>query len=100
MALCDRGAKMNEPTKTKGQVFEGIAFQFCKIATVALIAGRFALPIAAGACSIFYVLAMLNGKNDTRCFLRYPALIAFLWALVCIVSLAFIFNPTLAPWRA
>jgi hypothetical protein len=83
---------MNEPTKNKGQIYEGIAFQFCKIATVTLIAGRFALPIAAGACSIFYVLAMFNGKKDTRCFLRYPALIAALWAIVCVVSLVIILN--------
>ncbi|MEZ0325102.1 MAG: hypothetical protein ACAH95_04290 [Fimbriimonas sp.] len=91
---------MNEGVKSKGQVYEGIAFQFCKIATVTLIAGRFALPVAAGACALFYVLAVVNGKKDTRCVLRYPLLIAFLWAIVCGVSLVLLFNPRLSifPW--
>ena len=91
---------MNESVKSKGQVYEGIAFQFCKIATVALIAGRFALPLAAGACAIFYVLAVINGKRDTRCVLRYPLLIASLWAIVCAVSLVYLLNPgiTIVPW--
>lgn len=70
--------------KSKGEIYEGVAFQFCKVATVALIAGRFALPVAAIACAIFYILALFSGKRDTRCVLRYPALIAAFWILVAI----------------
>jgi hypothetical protein len=84
-----------EPTRPKGEIYEGIAFQFCKIATVTLIAGRYALPIAAGLCAVFFVLAARNGKRDTRCFLRYPLLIAALWAVVALVSTAFIVRPDL-----
>ena len=73
--------------KTRGEILEGIAFQFCKVATVALIAGRFVLPVASGLCAVFYVLAYANGKRDTRCVLRHPILIAGLYALVCAGSI-------------
>jgi hypothetical protein len=68
-----------EAGKSKGEVYEGIAFQFCKIATVALIAGRFALPVAAGCCAVFYALALAKGKRDTRCVLRYPLVLIVVW---------------------
>jgi hypothetical protein len=83
--------------KSRGEIYEGIAFQFCKVATVALLCGRFALPVASGLCAAFYVLAMVNGKRDTRCVLRHPALIAGLWGVVSVVSLAIILNPSLLP---
>lgn len=87
-----------EGTKTKGEVYEGIAFQFCKIATVTLIAGRFALPLAAGLCAIFYILAMSRGKIDTRCRLKHPALIASFWGIVCVISTYLIINPLHIAW--
>ena len=73
--------------KTQGEVLEGIAFQFCKIATVSLIAGRFVLPVASGLCAIFYVWAYVKGKKDTRCVMRYPLLIAVFWGVASVVSL-------------
>lgn len=73
--------------RSKGEVYEGIAFQFCKVATVSLIAQRFTLPVAAGCCAIFYVLALAHGKRDTRCILRYPALLVGFWGVVAGVSL-------------
>ncbi len=90
--------------KTKGEVYEGIAFQFCKIATVTLIAGRFALPVAAGACAIFYALALKKGKKDTRCVLKYPWVLIVLWGTVSICSFVLIAFPgflpqALAHWR-
>ena len=74
------------PAKTQGDIYEGIAFTFCKAATIILLTGKFALPVASGAAAVFYVLALLSGKNDTRCVLRAPALIAALWGSVCLVS--------------
>lgn len=79
--------------KGRGAIFEGIAFQFCKIATVALLAGRFALPVAAGLCAVFYVLAWFNGKRDTRCVLKYPLLIAAFWGVVAVIALIRILWP-------
>jgi len=81
------------PSKTRGEIYEGIAFQFCKVATVALLCGRFALPVASGLCALFYVLAIVNGKRDTRCVLKHPALIAGFWGLVCVVSVLLVVHP-------
>lgn len=74
--------------KTKGEMYEGIAFTFCKAALLILLTQKFALPVASGAASIFYVLAVVNGKKDTKCWARWPLAIAFFWAVVCAVSLA------------
>ena len=82
------------PVKTRGEVYEGIAFQFCKVATVSLLAGRFVLPVASGLCAAFYIAAFVKGKRDTRCVLRYPLLISAFWGIICIVSLAFILTKT------
>lgn len=68
---------------TRGEVFEGIAFQFCKVATVALLAGRWALPVSAGLGSVFFLLAHFSGKRDTRCFLRYPVLAGVILLVIC-----------------
>jgi len=81
--------------KTAGERLEGIAFQFCKIATVAFIAGRFTLPIASSLAAILYLSAHLKGKHDTRCILRYPLLIAAFWGLVSVGAWAFVLNPDL-----
>ena len=73
--------------KTRGEIFESIAFTFCKAALIILLARQFALPVASGAAALFYVLAIVNGKKDTRCWARWPLAIAFFWAIVCGVSL-------------
>lgn len=75
---------MAEPgERTKGEIFEGLAFQFCKVATVALLTGRWCLPVASGIGAALFLAAHLNGKRDTRCFLRSPLLAAATLALVC-----------------
>jgi hypothetical protein len=60
-----------------------VAFQFCKVATVAVLAGRYVLPLAAGLASILFVSAYAKGKRDTRCIGKHPLLIAAFWAVVC-----------------
>ncbi len=75
------------PSKTKGQKLEGVAFQFCKVATVALICGKYTLQIASALAAVLYLFAYLNGKRDTRCVLKYPLLIAGFWASVCGASI-------------
>lgn len=81
--------------QSKGEVYEGIAFTFCKAATIILITQRFALPVAAGAAAIFYVLADRHGKKDTHCALRIPLLIAAFWGAVSLVSLYLLVHPYL-----
>lgn len=76
--------------KTRGEVYEGIAFTFCKAATIILFTGPFALPIASGAAAVFYLLAHRAGKHDTRCILRRPLLIAVFWGITSVLSMAWV----------
>jgi hypothetical protein len=78
-----------------GEKLEKIAFQFCKIATVALLCGRFTLPVAATFASGLYLAAHIQGKRDTRCILRYPLLIAAFWGIVAVAAWVLILNPNL-----
>ena len=73
-------------TPTRGEAYERLAFNFCKVATLVLLTGRWALPIAAFGAGSFYLLAYFNGKRDTRCFLMKPLLIASFWLVVAGVS--------------
>lgn len=81
------------PEKTRGEVYEGVAFTFCKAATIILFTGPFALPVASGAAAVFYLLAHRAGKNDTRCILKRPLLIAAFWGCISVASLALITRP-------
>ena len=81
--------------KSPAEKLEGIAFQFCKIATVSLIAGRYTLPVAAILCAVLYVVAYAKGKRDSRCVLRFPLLIAGVWSFVAAAWIAFAVSPTL-----
>lgn len=65
-----------------GRTYEGIAFSFCKAATVALICGRYALPIAALFAAGFFVAAYAKGERETRCFLGPPLVVAGFWVAV------------------
>jgi hypothetical protein len=65
-----------------GQRYEKLAFTFCKAATVCLLCGRYALPVAASLAAVFYVAAWRRGVRETRCILRYPLLIAAFWITV------------------
>jgi hypothetical protein len=79
---------MEARARTKGEVYEGLAFTFCKIATVVLITQRFALLTAAAAAAVFFTLAYRYGKTDTRCVARYPLAIAAFWTVVAVVAAA------------
>ncbi len=84
-----------ENKKTQGDKLEGIAFTFCKVATVALLAQRLTLPIAAGLSAIFYTAAFIKGKQDTRCWLKMPLLIAGFWVCVTAIWMFANFEPAL-----
>ena len=81
--------------KSTGDKLESLAFQFCKIATVALLAGRYTLLIAASLSSILFVWAYFKGKRESRCFLRYPLLIAGLWAIGAVWAGLVLWDPEL-----
>ena len=59
-----------------------LGFAYCKIATFSLLAGKFALPLAALLSATFFIAGYIQGKRDTRCYLRYPLLAAGFWILV------------------
>lgn len=86
---------MTTAEPTSGERLEKIAFQFCKIATVAFLCGRFTLPIAATLASGLYLAAHIQGKRDTRCVLRYPLLIACFWGVVAVVAWTITIDPTI-----
>jgi len=79
--------EVTPPVLSKGESYEKIAFNFCKAATIILFTGKFALPIAAGAATVFYLLAHFNGKTDSRCILQKPLLIATFWGTICLAWL-------------
>ncbi len=81
--------------KTKADVYEGIAFTFCKCATVALICGRYTLLVAASAAMAFYLMAHFGGRRTTRCVLGPPIVVAFVWGLVAVASGLILFAPDL-----
>ena len=84
-----------QPNKSEGQVYEGIAFTFCKCATVALLCGRFTLPAAAFLSAAFYIAAYVKGERGTRCILGPPLVVASVWLLVGSLSLVLILNPAI-----
>jgi hypothetical protein len=81
------------PSRTPGDVYEGIAFTFCKAATIVLLTQRFALGVAAGAAAVFYLLAYRHGQRTTRCVGRTPLLIAGFWSVVSAISLYVTIRP-------
>ena len=80
---------MGDPTKRSdhADTFGRLAFAYCKIATVSLLLGRFALPVAASLSAGFFVLAWWRGKRDTPCYLRYPLAAAGFWMVVVLLWL-------------
>ena len=73
--------------KTPGERYEALAFTFCKTATLVLLTQKFALPVSAGLAAVFYILAQVHGKQDTRCILKHPVLIAAFWGSIAVCSL-------------
>ncbi len=92
--MSESKAELLPQEKTSGEKFEAIAFTFCKAATIILLTQKYALPVASGLAALFYVLAMLSGKTDTRCWAMSPPVIAGLWILVCIASTYLTLNPS------
>ncbi len=83
------------PGKTRGEVWEGIAFSWCKAATLVLLIsalqlGRFALPILAGGTAALYIGAHFAGQKTSRCVLNKPFVIASFWGAIAVLSLWFL----------
>ena len=88
---------MTALSETRGEKFGRLAFAYCKIATVCLLCGRFALPVAGILSGTFFVAGWIAGKRDTKCYLRYPLAIAALWYSVAAIWLWCEFAATTVP---
>ena len=87
-----------EVVKTRGEVWEGVAFSWCKAATLVLVISalrlqRFALPILAGGTAAFYLVAHFAGQKSSRCILKKPLIIAGFWGAIGCLSLWFLLRP-------
>jgi len=87
-----------EPVKTPAEKWEGVAFSWCKAATLTLVISalhlqKFALPILAGGTAAFYIVAHFAGAKTSRCILQKPLIIAAFWGAVSCLSLWFLLRP-------
>ena len=78
------------PPRSRPEKYENLAFTFCRMGTVGLIAwvvspAVFVLAVALIAIGL-YVKSMSLGVSWTKCFLRRPTLIIGFWAAVAIVD--------------
>jgi hypothetical protein len=78
--------------QTPGEQWEGMAFTFCKAATLVLLfqlvlGPRFVLPAVCLGTALLYVTAFSQGCTATRCLLRHPLLIVGFYAGVAALAL-------------
>lgn len=83
------------PPRSRPEKYENLAFTFCRMGTVGLIAwvvspAVFVLAVALIAIGL-YVKSMSLGVSWTKCFLRRPTLIIGFWAVVAIADAWWLF---------
>jgi len=81
---------------TRPEKYERLAFTFCRMGTVGLIAwvlgpALFVLIVAIAAV-VLYARAISLGVGCTKCFLRRPTYIVGFWLIVAIVDAYWIFG--------
>ncbi len=84
--------------KPQKATYEPIAFTFCKCATVALVCGRFALPVAATLSAALYIAGYFKGEKETRCFLGPPLAVALFWLVVTAGWVVWNYYPSIVPF--
>ena len=57
---------------------EGLAFTFCKSATLALVLRRYTLLGTAALATVFYLAAAAQGQKSWRCFVKPPWVTVFM----------------------
>lgn len=79
------------PPLTRPEKYERLAFTFCRMGTVGLIAWILTPPvfvlIVAVVAIALYARSITLGVSWSKCFLRRPTLIIGFWALVAAVDL-------------
>jgi hypothetical protein len=79
------------PPLTPPEKYERIAFTFCRMGTVGLIAWLVSPPVfvlvVALVAIVLYAKSITLGVSWTKCFLRRPTLIIAVWAAIAAVDL-------------
>ena len=83
------------PPLSPPEKYERLAFTFCRMGTVALIAwlvspAVFVLVVALVAIAL-YAKSITLGVSWSKCFLRRPTLIIGFWAAVAVADLVWLF---------
>ena len=88
-------ASYTRPPLSRPEKYERLAFTFCRMGTVGLIAWLvtppvFVLVVAIAAIAL-YARSITLGVSWTKCFLRRPTLIVGFWAVVAALDAYWIF---------
>ncbi len=75
---------------SRAEKYERLAFTFCKMGTVGLLAWLLTPPIfvlvVASVAIVLYARAFTLGLTRSRCFLRKPVLIVAFWSVVVVAD--------------
>jgi hypothetical protein len=79
------------PPLTPPEKYERLAFTFCRMGTVGLIAWAVSpailVLVVAVIAIVLYAKSMTLGVSWTKCFLRRPTLIIGVWAAIAVADL-------------
>jgi hypothetical protein len=83
------------PPRTRPEKYEHLAFTFCRMGSVGLIAwlvtpAVFVLVVAVIAI-VLYARSITLGVSWTKCFLRRPTLIIGAWAAIAVLDAIWLF---------
>ena len=83
------------PPRSRPEKYENLAFTFCRMGTVGLIAwvlspAVFVLIVSVIAIAL-YARSISLGVSWTKCFLRRPTLIVGFWGVVAVVDAYWLF---------
>ncbi len=83
------------PPRTRPEKYENLAFTFCRMGTVGLIAWAlspavFVLVVSVIAI-ILYARSITLGVSWSKCFLRRPTLIVGVWGVIAVVDAYWLF---------
>lgn len=86
---------LTRPPLTPPEKYERLAFTFCKMGTIGLMAWAltpavFVLVVAVVAI-VLYARSISLGVSWTRCFLRRPTLVIGAWTVIAIADLVWLF---------
>lgn len=83
------------PPLTSAETSERLAFTFCRMGTVGLVAWlvtpAVSVLVVALAAIVLYGRTMTLGASWSKCFLRQPTLIIGFWAVVAVADAAWLF---------